>query len=45
MKQKFNAFCNKYMWLILPLFSTTAMMLGVVIEKHYPMSALLQQLF
>lgn len=45
MKQKFNEFCNRYMWLILPLCSTIAIMFGVVLEKHYPMSELLQQLF
>lgn len=45
MKQKFNAYCDKYMWVILPLCSTLAMMLGVVIEKHYPMSELLQHIF
>jgi hypothetical protein len=45
MKQKFNTYCDKYMWFILPLCSSIAIMLGVVIEKHYPMSELIQQLF
>lgn len=44
MKQKFNTYCSRYMWLILPLCSTIAIVLGVVIEKHYPMSELIQQL-
>lgn len=45
MKQKFSTYCDKYMWLILPTCSTIVMILGVIIEKHYPMSVLLKYLF
>ena len=45
MKQKFNTYCDKYMWLIFPLCSAAVTGLGVIIERHYPMVELLKYLF
>ena len=45
MKQKFSKFCDSHMWLILPTFSTLAIMLGVVFEKHYPLSEIITAIF
>ena len=45
MKQKFNEYYDNYMWLIFPLCSAIVIGLGVIIEKHYPMSELLKYLF
>lgn len=44
MKQRIKEFCDKYMWLILPVCSSLAMMLGVVIEKHFPLSEMLSEI-
>lgn len=41
MKQRFKEFCDENMWFILPVCSSLAMMLGVVIEKHFPLSDIL----
>ena len=44
MKQRIKEFCDKYMWFILPVGSFLAMMLGVVIEKHFPLSEILSKI-
>ena len=41
MKQRIKEFCDKYMWFILPACSVLAIMLGVVLEKHFPLSEIL----
>lgn len=41
MKQRIKEFCDEYMWLILPACSALAIMLGVVLEKHFPLSEIL----
>lgn len=41
MKQRIKEFCDKYMWFILPASSALAIMLGVVLEKHFPLSEIL----
>ena len=41
MKQRIKEFCNEYMWFILPACSSLAIMLGVVLEKHFPLSDIL----
>ena len=45
MKKKFNAYCDKYMFIILPSFSFAVIVLGVIIEKHYPLAELLKYIF
>lgn len=44
MKQRIKEFCDEYMWFILPACSSLAMMLGVVIEKHFPLSEILSEI-
>ena len=44
MKQRIKEFCDEYMWFILPVCSSLAMMLGVVIEKHFPLSEILSKI-
>lgn len=44
MKQRIKEFCDEYMWFILPACSSLAMMLGVVIEKHFPLSEILSKI-
>ena len=44
MKQRIKEFCDEYMWFILPVCSSLAMMLGVVIEKHFPLSEILSEI-
>lgn len=44
MKQRIKKFCDEYMWFILPAFSSIAIMLGVVIEKHFPLSEILSKI-
>lgn len=41
MKQRIKEFCDEYMWFILPACSALAIMLGVVLEKHFPLSEIL----
>ena len=41
MKQRIKEFCDKYMWFILPACSSLAIMLGVVLEKNFPLSDIL----
>lgn len=41
MKQRIKEFCDKYMWFILPVGSFLAIMLGVVLEKNFPLSDIL----
>ena len=41
MKQRIKEFCDEYMWLILPACSVLAIMLGVVLENHFPLSEIL----
>lgn len=41
MKQRIKEFCDKYMWFILPVGSSLAIMLGVVLEKNFPLSDIL----
>ena len=41
MKQRIKEFCDEYMWFILPVCSSLAIMLGVVLEKHFPLSDIL----
>ncbi len=41
MKQRIKEFCDKYMWFILPTGSSIAIMLGVVVEKNFPLSDIL----
>ena len=41
MKQRIKEFCDEYMWFILPACSVLAIMLGVVLEKHFPLSEIL----
>lgn len=41
MKQRIKEFCDKYMWFILPVGSSLAIMLGVVLEKNFPLSDML----
>ena len=45
MKKKFNEYCDKYMFIILPSCSFAIIVLGVIIEKHYPMAELLKYIF
>ena len=45
MKKKFNAYFDKYMFIIFPSFSFAVIVLGVIIEKHYPMAELLKYIF
>ena len=44
MKQRIKEFCDEYMWFILPACSSLAIMLGVVIEKHFPLSEILSEI-
>lgn len=44
MKQIIKEFCDEYMWFILPACSSIAMMLGVVIEKHFPLCEILSKI-
>lgn len=44
MKQRIKEFCDEYMWFILPACSSIAMMLGVVIEKHFPLCEILSKI-
>lgn len=44
MKQRINEFCDKYMWFILPAVSSLAIILGVIIEKKYPMAEMLSKI-
>lgn len=41
MKQRIKEFCDKYMWFILPAGSSLAIMLGVVLEKNFPLCDIL----
>ena len=41
MKQRIKEFCDKYMWFILPVCSSLAIMLSVVLEKNFPLSDIL----
>lgn len=41
MKQRIKEFCDKYMWFILPVCSAIAIILSVVLEKHFPLSEIL----
>ena len=41
MKQRIKEFCDEYMWFILPACSALAIMLGVVLEKNFPLSDIL----
>lgn len=41
MKQRIKEFCDEYMWFILPAYSVLTIMLGVVLEKHFPLSEIL----
>lgn len=41
MKQRIKEFCDEYMWFILPVCSALTIMLGVVLEKHFPLSEIL----
>ena len=45
MKKKFSEYCDKYMFIILPSFSFAVIVLGVIIEKHYPMAELFKYIF
>lgn len=40
MKQRIKEFCDKYMW-FLPASSALAIMLGVVLEKNFPLGEIL----
>jgi hypothetical protein len=44
MKQRIKEFCDEYMWLILPACSSLAMMLGVILEKKFPLSEILNEI-
>lgn len=44
MKQRIKEFCDEYMWFILPVCSALAIMLGVVLEKHFPLSEILSEI-
>lgn len=41
MKQRIKEFCDKYMWFIFPTCSFLAIMLGVVLEKNFPLGDIL----
>ena len=45
MKKEFYAYCDKYMFIILPSCGFAFIVLGVIIEKHYPMVELLKYIF
>lgn len=41
LKQRIKEFCDKYMWFIFPTCSFLAIMLGVVLEKNFPLGDIL----
>ena len=43
-EKRIKEFCDEYMWFILPACSSLAIMLGVVIEKHFPLSEILSEI-
>ena len=44
MKQRIKEFCEKYMWFILPACSILTIILGVILEKKFPLSEILSEI-